>query len=65
MTLLLFAPAALPSARPASRPGLPALLRQLRALWWLGVREYVAALHGLPREAVEAPPHLRWPFGHL
>ncbi|HSV04801.1 MAG TPA: hypothetical protein VLI41_16515 [Phenylobacterium sp.] len=65
IVLPLAATAAPARAAPQPRLAALALLRELRALWWWGVRRHVAELNGLPREAVDAPPRLRWPFAHL
>jgi len=52
--------------RAADRPRMRTFLADLAALWWWGVRQQVAAMHGFPAEAVEPdPPAVRWPFAHL
>jgi len=66
MIVLPFAATAAPArAAPQARVSPLAVIRELGALWWWGVRRHVAELTGLPREAVDAPPRLRWPFAHL
>lgn len=63
MTVHTLTPGAAAPARP--RPRSPSLANQLAVHWWWSVRKHVAEANGFPREAVEDPPEVRWPFAHL